>query len=281
MKQIYEYLDYQLYLADYYKRNKEESKYFSLRSFAQRIGIDASYLSKVMKQQRHLGLPYVVPTIEALRLDESQASYFETLVYFNRERSTSQKQHYFEQLISLRKSHTHCLADVQFEFYRCWYYSALRNVLEFFPFYDGGDYAELGKQLSPSITPNQARTGVILLEKLDLIEKDDKGRFVLTETSITTGESWHSLAVRAFQEETIQLSKESLDRHEPGERDVSTVTMNITEAEFVEIKKMIKNFRSSVIKYVHGVGNPNRVYQLNMQMIPLSKENSEQESKGD
>ncbi len=104
-------------------------------------------------------------------------------------------------------------------------------------------------------------------------------RYILTDSAITTGNSWRALAIKDYQVETIELSKQSLDRHEKEVRDISTVTMNISETEFLKIKEMLQQFRSSVINYVNEAENPDRIYQLNMQMIPLCKNGGDAEAK--
>ncbi len=271
MEQIYDYLDYRQYLREYYEEEKSKKPQFSLRLFGRLSGLDASYLSKIMKEQRHIGVQFLAGVAKACRLNKAESDYLENLVHFNRASTEDQKQHYFELLLSMRRPHTHHLTEEQFEFYSKWYYTGLRNLLEFYPFHKDDDYTDLGQELSPEITEQQARQGILLLEKLSLIALNEEGRYCLTEAAISTGDSWSSLAVRKFQRETILLSSESLDRHDQSRRDISSVTMNITESELSTIKDMIRKLRSSVINYVNEVPEPDRVYQLNVQLIPLSK----------
>lgn len=270
MNEIYDYLDYRKFLNEYYNFRKKESSHFSLRSFGRMVGIDASYLSKILKEQRHIASRSIVTVAEYLKFTGSRKKYFENLINFNKATNDDRKRELFEKLLSMRSNHTKNLDESQFNYYQKWYYTALRNLLEYYPFYEGGDYAALGAQLSPPISEAAAKKSINLLKKLNLIEKDDDGRYILTDDSISSGEAWSSLAITDFQQETIKLSYESLKRHEKSERDISTVTMNITENEFELIRDMIKSFRSNVIGVANRVKEPDRVIQLNVQMIPLS-----------
>ncbi|MGM0442940.1 MAG: TIGR02147 family protein [Fibrobacterota bacterium] len=272
MRRVYDYLNYREFMRAYYKHRKEENRNFSLRVFGRLTDIDASYLSKVIKEQRHLGEQYIPNIAAALKLDPSESDYFENLVYFNKARTEDNRQLYFERILAIRKPHTQCITEDQYEFYAHWYYSAVRNMLEFFPFHRGDSYAQLARGLNPAITEEQARSSLELLLRLDLIKCNDAGRYILTDNAITTGESWTSIAVRKFQNETIELSRQALSRHPRDERDISSVTMNITGEELSAIKKMLRRFRSSVISYVNHVDAPTRVYQLNLQLIPLTDE---------
>lgn len=270
MNEIFDYLNYRKYLSDYYDHRKKESSHFSLRSFGRMVNIDASYLSKILKEQRHIAPRSIDVVADYLKFNGARKRYFKNLIEFNKSINEESRREIFEKLLSMRSSHTKNLDESQFAYYQKWYYTALRNLLEFYPFYEGDDYAKLGAQLSPPISASSAKNSINLLKTLNLIKKDDTGRYVLTDYSISSGESWSSLAVTDFQQETIKLSYESLKRHKKEDRNISTVTMNITENEFSLISDLIKNLRSNVINVANCVENPDRVMQLNIQMIPLS-----------
>lgn len=270
MIDMFGYLDYREYLRAYLARRQQASPLFSLRLFALKLGIDPSYLAKVLGNSRHLGEQYVAAFGRFEKLSGRQAAYFETLVHFSKARTDDQKQMFFEKLLSLRTVYAGRLEEYQYAFFTRWHYTALRNLLEFHSFH-GDDFGALGAMLSPPITAVQAREGIDLLLKLGLIQLHESGRYVLTDSAISTGDAWRSLAVHAYQKETIQLSLEALDRHPREMRDVSTVTMNVTGEEFIRIREMIRQFRSQVISYVNGSEHPDRIYQLNVQLIPLSR----------
>jgi uncharacterized protein (TIGR02147 family) len=177
----------------------------------------------------------------------------------------------FEKLLSLKYVKSRQLLDKQYEYFRTWYHPVVRSVLEYFDF--KGDYTLLGKQLSPTITAKEARESVQLLEKLDLVQCDKDGRYRLTETAVTTGDEWRSIAIAAYQEATIRLSHEAIERHDRSLRDVSTVTMNISAADFEEIRERTAEFRRSIISFVNESTNCDRTYQLNIQFFPLTEIN--------
>jgi uncharacterized protein (TIGR02147 family) len=135
----------------------------------------------------------------------------------------------------------------------------------------GRGFRELGRQLDPPIGAKQAKESVRLLERLGLVRRDDTGRYVLADAAITTGPEWNSLAIRSFQEETLAIAREALGRHPREVRDISTVTMNIRAEDFRELQEKIARFRSSVIQHVNQCAGADRVYQLNIQLVPLSR----------
>jgi uncharacterized protein (TIGR02147 family) len=268
MKPVFEYLDYRTYLKDFYEDRKGRQGFFSYRYFGDKVGIDPSYLLKVMLKLRHLSEKSIPRICAFFGLAGTEAEYFATLVCFVKARSQSESKMLFEKLLSIRYVKSRRLVEEQYEYFRTWYHPVVRAVIEYFDFKD--DYALLGQRLSPPISAKEARASVRLLEKLKLIRHDPDGRFRLTDTAITTGDEWHSAAIAAFQEQTIRLSQESVDRHEKTLRDVSTVTMNIGAADFEEIRARITEFRRSLISFVDEQSNPDRTYQLNIQFFPLT-----------
>lgn len=268
MKSVFEYLDYRIFLKDFYEEQKERHGYFSYRYFGNRVGIDSSYLLKVILKSRHLSEKTVTAVSDFCGLTGNEAEYFHLLVHFGKARSQRESKLLFEKLLTIRNVKSRRLLERQYEYFRTWYHPVVRSVLEYFDF--KGDFALLGKQLSPPLSAKEARDSVRLLEKLQLIRKNSDGRYRLTETAVTTGEDWRSVAIGAYQEETIRLSSEAIERHERSLRDISTVTMNINAADFEEIRDRVTEFRRSIISFVTDSTDADRTYQLNIQLFPLT-----------
>ena len=268
MKSVFEYLDYRAYLKDFYEERKGLQLFFSYRYFGNKVGIDPSYLLKIMLKTRHLSEASIQRVCTFCGLTGNEMEYFRTLVHFLKARSQNESKLLFERLLSIRYVKKHQLIEKQYEYFRTWYHPVVRSVLEYFDF--KGDFSLLGKQLSPSISSKEASESVRLLEQLGLISKDLNGRYRLTDIAVTTGDEWQSAAIAAFQEQTIRLSQEAIDRHDKSVRDISTVTMNINNADYKEIRERITEFRRSVISLVNESSDSDRTYQLNIQFFPLT-----------
>ena len=270
MDNLHNYLDYRDYIANYYSTKKKETKGFSLRAFGRMIDIDASYLAKIINKSRHISERSVPIITEYFNFNNEEKEYFKQLVKYTKSKNEDEKKANLIKLLSLKQRFTKSLDSNQYAYYQKWYYTAIRNLLEFYKFKPNGDYKELAKQLAPKITEKQARESIKLLEELSLIEVGEDGFYRLTEQAITTGEQWKSIAIKDYQKETIRLCSNSLDNHPKEKRDISTVTMNITEEEFHIIRNSIKDLRKSTIGIANSVEKPNQVYQLNIQLIPLT-----------
>jgi uncharacterized protein (TIGR02147 family) len=276
MQSIFEYLDYRKFLRDFYEEKKKQNYFYSFRYMAQKIGMDHSLLVKVLLGKRHITAECTRELAVLCSFSAIEAKYFETLVNFDKARSESQSKIYFEKLLSL-KQHTSRQVDADhYEYFKKWYYSAIRSLLDFYEF-NGDNYKNLGKKLNPRISENEAREAIELLVKLGFIRKNSEGFFKPSEAHVSSGGKWHSLAIKNYQKETIALSLSSLDRDPRKARDISSVTMSITKEGMEQIREIIKECRGAIIKRVDEMNEAkrDRVYQLNMQFIPLTQDDSE------
>ncbi len=265
---IFDYFDYRKYLKDYYENKKKQNFFFSYRYVGKKVELDPGYLVKVLQGKHHIAQKTISKFIKLCKMDENEGEYFENLVYFGKAKSEKQIKLYFEKLLSLKDAKTIKTEPNQYEYYQKWYYSAIRSLIGCIGF--KGDYKSLAEKLSPKISVKETKKAIKLLEKLKFVKKQKDNTYTLTDTLITTGDEWHSIAIRQFQRETIHLAEESLTRHPKDIRDISTVTMGIHHEDLEEIKELLKEFRSSVMKFTEKSQNPDSVYQLNIQLIPLT-----------
>lgn len=270
---VFEYLDYREFLNAYYREQKRRHSYFSIRYISQRTGIDAAHIMRVLQGRRHLSDKTAAAFARLCKLADKEERYFQTLVHFNTARSSRLRQQAFERLLSLSGPRTTVLQPEQYEFYSKWYYTAIRALVGMHSFRAKRDFSRMGAMLTPAISARQAREAVRLLKKLGLVIETSEGGLEATEKHITTGTRWRSLAVRKFQTETLRLALESLERHDTNIRDISTVTVGIGKDQIPALRERIAEFRQSMMAIAEENQDPDDVYQLNVQLFPLTATN--------
>ena len=266
---LFDYLDYREFLRDFYLEQKRKNSSYSFRYLAQKTNVDPAHIARVFQLKRHLSDKSLSPFIQLCKFTEEEKIFFDRLVAFNLARTERQAKQAFEALISLSSVKSLTLRPDQYAFYTQWYYTAVRALIALRPFtvHDAGAMA---KMLSPHISPRQARDAVNLLLKLGLVCKEADGTLRCRDTHVTTGPTWRSFAAKTFQAETIRLAAESLDRHSKELRDISTVTVGIKRGRMEEMRQKIADFRKSIMRLAEEDREPDDIYQLNIQLFPLS-----------
>jgi uncharacterized protein (TIGR02147 family) len=236
--------------------------------------MDSSFLIKVLQGHLHVAEDRIDKFHKICNFNEKEAAYFDALVHFNKAKSEKESKLYFEKMLSINKAKSDKIVESQYEFFQKWYYSAVWALLDGAPF--KGDLKDLGAMLNPPIGVKEAKAAVKLLEDLKLIELGPDGAYRALGLNLTTGKEWRSVAIMQYQREMIKMAEESLERFPKAERDISTLTVNIPEAAIPEIRELTGEFRESLKKLVNSYQETDRVYQMNIQMFPLTQKRKAQ-----
>jgi uncharacterized protein (TIGR02147 family) len=269
---IFEYIDYRKLLKDLYEERKAANPSFSYRFIAQKAGFaSAGFFTNILQGKRNIGAENILKFGSVFKLKRHEMEYFELLVQFDQAKSHDQKKYYFEKILSSKRSKIKLTESWQYEFYSQWFYTAIREVIDIYRF-DGKDYAELAKKVSPAITPVQAKKAVDLLEKLGMIKPGKDGFYVQCDDLITTGYDAPTVAVTNFLVSTIDLAREAIDRYPRDKRSISTLTFSCSAEGFKSIEERLKTFRREVLEIVRDDKNRDRVYHVNFHIFPMSKQ---------
>ena len=270
MNAIFDYTDYRLYLREYYTRRKAESPCFSYQYFADRAGFKSkTFLYKLINGEKSLSAESLHKVARAIGLKKREISYFEIMVRFTDAKSVEEKDFQFRALQQFSKNlESSVLRQHQFDYFTHWYTNVIRELVVMTPW--NGDFAILGSLVSPPITAAQAQSAVANLVDLGLIVKNETGAYEQVSVSVTTGTDIQSLAVKLYQKKMLHLAAESVERHDPIDRDISTLTVGISESGVARLKEELALFRKKLIGIVADDNPADRVYQINFQMFPLS-----------
>lgn len=273
---VTDYLDYRKLLHDLYEDRKATRRSFTYRELCKKAGFSsAGFFTKILQGKSNISVRMVFKLAEAFRLTKTETDYFESLVMFNQAASHDEKRRWFEKLVSIKKSKTKTLAPAQFELFDKWYYVAIRELLDVTLVKD--DFRELAKKVYPAITPAEARGAIAVLERIGLIAKDPTGYYKRLDTVVSTGDEWESLAIQHYQLQTIELAREALYCVPKGRRDISTLSLSISGPMFARIREKLKEYRRELLDMAKQDDHADRVYQMNLQLFPLSAATPEED----
>ena len=270
MKPIFEYSDYRLFLRDYLLSVKSQGKLLTYEELGRKVGFTSKgFVTQIIQGRSKIPRDKIRKFGRALRLKKREQNYFELLVQFDQAKTHRAKNEGFQKLASRFTTRIRHVGADKYEFYSTWYYSAIRALLAYYPF--SGDYRKLAQQLTPAITPGQAKKAIELLERLSLIVKKEDRCYHLTDRILSTGDSVESVALVNLQHATMDLTKDALERFPKEQRDSSTLTLGLSQEGYQAAKEKIAALRKDLLDIAWYDRNIDRVIQVNLHAFPLTK----------
>ena len=266
----YDFLEYRAYLNAIYQEKKSSGEGFTYREFAGLCGLSsAGAIKLVLDGKRRLSLSKAQQVAKLLRLPGEEAEFFLNLVRFNDAKDDGERNAAFDKLkaaVAFRRTQENAIR--QFEYYKKWYYVAVRELVNLDGFRE--DPKWIASRLTPSITTAQARAAVQKLLKLGYLVRDPEGILRQAQPVISTEPEVASLAVKNFHREMMDRAKESLESQTSDRRDVRCVTVAISEGQAERIKQMNTQYMKDVLDVVAEDDGVDVVCQLNLQWFRLS-----------
>lgn len=267
---VYEYLDFRAFLRDHFEASKATKKHYSYRYFARHANLSSSnFLKLVIQGKRNLGPSTIEGFAKALKLDGHEAGFFATLVTLGQAQTVAERNRAFEQVAANRRFRAaRRLEGPLFEYLTRWYYPVIRELAARADFREEPRW--IAAQIRPRVTAEQARAGLATLEQLGLLVRDERGRLVRGDPSLTTGHEVRSVVVPAYHRQMIERAGSSVDTVAPEERDISALTVCVRAKTLADLKERIHRFREEMLERCDSETEPEIVYQLCIQLFPLS-----------
>lgn len=272
MPDIFAYTDYRAFLRDILAEKQRQSGAFSYRQVSQKAGIRSTgFFSWVLQGKRNISERVALELIRILKLNQAEAEYFLLLVHYNQAQTIVERKRFFDDLAAFKRKGYKAITPGQYEFYRYWYYAALRELVAVTRVGDN-NLAQTAKLLSPRLRPSEMKKGLEALARLGMIRKSKNGFYDRTDDVVSTGFKTEAVAVQSYQISCMELAKTAYDRFPRHQREMSTVTMSVDKEALRAIMDRVRKAREDIMEIARATTQPTQVVQLNMQIFPLSKE---------
>lgn len=265
------FLDYREYLVAIYQYLKHHHK-ISWTRFAECLGFGpTNVLHLICIGKRPLSTKAAQKIAPQLLPKVHQREYFIALTKYQNCRDPRQRDQQFNTLLRLKNRILTSAEDrTILEYFSAWYHPVIREMTFMQEFKSDPEW--IAERIFPRIRPEQARKSLDLLVELGLITFDQiRQRHVATSQTISTGDEVASIAIVKYHQESINLGRESLTSVEQIRRDVSAITICVSETTAQQIKNEIQLFRKRMLSIADNQQDGNQVYQLNMQLFPLTR----------
>ena len=266
---IYNFSDYRDFLKDRYRQLKAADPIFSFRHFSKQAGFGSpNYLKLVMDGKRNLSMEAIGKFAKGLRLDNHESEFFRYMVEFNQCEHPSKKKVFEAKLLYLRELFkVKTLIPELYDYYHEWYHAAIREMVKKGPVKN--DPAQIGQNLVPAITEEEASGSIELLKKLGFVGQTNDGTLV-SKDSGQVDESSVALAQKIHYEQMAELAAQSLYTQGPETQDFESITLSLPADKVGELRAKVRELVDAL--NAANTRNPaDAVFQLNVQFFALTK----------
>jgi uncharacterized protein (TIGR02147 family) len=264
---VLQFNNYRLYLRSVLAERASANSKYSLRAFAQNLGLAPSYLSAVLNGKKSLSPETAYIVTEKLHLEDQEAAYFRILAQIEGTKSPSLKESLLQRAQTL--SPTVAVNDLsvdQFKIISDWYHYAILASTELSEVEATPD--RLAKILGLSLA--EVQVAVDRMMRLEMLEKDSGGRLKKTLPNPRLVLQTPNRAARSHHRQNLEKAIESLSLQTPDERFNGSETFCIDDSQYGEFRELCKQFLDSALVLAKKAKTKNQVYHLGVQFFRFS-----------
>jgi uncharacterized protein (TIGR02147 family) len=265
---IFEHNDYRTFLKNALHEKSKEREGYSLRAFAEKLHISNSYLSEVLNSKKAFSVDLAFKVALKLDLTDLETQYFCLLVQIDQEKDPSFREEFQKRLNDLNpKRKSHDLSVDLFKTISEWYHLPILE-LTYLPGFKGTpEY--VAKKLG--ISKPEAELALKRLLRLELIEKDAKGKWRKAHNYLLSESSVPNSAFKQYHKQFLTKALESIDNQSPQERISATDVIAVDSKYLPEVDRLSQEFSAAVMRISEKSKIKDSVYALSVHFINLTK----------
>jgi uncharacterized protein (TIGR02147 family) len=269
---VTDFLCYREYLEAIYAELKREIADYSFPRFAEDLGFPRSNVLRLtIARHRNLAEGGARRVVEALGLKLDERRYFLALVQHNNALKDDEREAAFQKMIAIKtKSLPVGSASSKLKYFSEWYHPIIREMTALSDF--RSDPKWIANRLYRRILPHQAEASLALLEELELIRFErTRGRHVPTGDHVVIDRNIGVMAVTRYQQEMLDLARESLTAVPDADRDFNTLTVSISPEAEARVREILEHACAQIMALDGEATSKSFVYQINTQMFSVMK----------
>jgi uncharacterized protein (TIGR02147 family) len=115
------------------------------------------------------------------------------------------------------------------------------------------------------------RRSIETLISLEMLKRNSSGELEATGAQYTSTHEMVNLALRRAHIEGLELASQAINEVSLEQRDFSFMVMASNPHRLQKAKKMIRDFRRSLCKFLEDTDDKSEVYRLGVQLFPVTK----------
>lgn len=267
---LYTYTNYRRYLRDWFDWKKSTNHRFSHRLFARLAGQkSSSVLLSVIDGRRNLTERNIESFCKVLGHDEPAQKFFNALVDLDHATEDTEREDAWSRMWSVRRFRdAHRLTGESYRYLSTWYLPAIRELLQREDFVR--DPRWIAERIRPPITASQAEEAIESLLAAGLVEEDEDGRLRQVATRVRTPQQVEGLAVHNYHRAMCERARDAVSGAHRDERYMLGATVCVPEGMVGKLRDEFDAFQRRVLDLCDAAPAHERVFQINLQLFPLS-----------
>ncbi len=249
-------LEPRLLLANELQQRCKRNPNYSMRAFAKTLGVSHTFLSMLMRGERPFTPRMLSKIGDTLNLDPNDRN----------------------RLLNIkvpRSDNSHQVSLDIFSIISDWYHYGILNLMKLPDFKSNKKW--IAKRLG--ISELQVSLAIERLIRIEFIEEDSKGNWTRAIGDIEIDNQMYSGACKKFQGQVLDKAKESLENDSFHERAVESFTLVMDSSKINYARKRLREVSKELSNEFEGLGGHTEVYNLGIQIYPISKSKNKEGSK--
>lgn len=268
---LFDYFDYREYLQDYYQFHKKKNSAYSYRLFARKAKLGSpNYLKLVVDGKRRITDRTLYQFARGLGLSRDEEKYFRELVMYQEVSDPDSKEQHLRSLLKYQeKQRTPALLKAdRMKFLLDWHHGVIRELISTKDFQEDPNW--IAKRLGNKITEAQAKESLDLLLRLQMIRKNEFGKFEQSEPLLTTSDEVPSHVLRSLHRTYLRKAINSIFAAPMERRELSGLMISVPNGRLKDIKEEIKEFRKKLNRKYGLEKECDEVYFIGLYMFPVT-----------
>lgn len=267
---IFQYLDFRIYLKDIFNYCKKINPCFSYRYISKKVMAGSpGWFPNITSGRNTLTGTFLFRTGKLFGLNGRELDYFELITRYGQTTSIEEKGYYLSKIHEIKGVDFRLLGKEKFDYYRHWYISTIRELLLIID--TEGDEERIASLLRPQITRQEAVAAIETLKKLDLVHRNVHGKLKPTEEIVRKDSDFSSIYWATNMHAKITLALQALETLTKEERDFSEVVVPLSDEGMAEVRSELALLRKKILAISQKNTGRNRIYQCSLQLFPISQ----------
>lgn len=274
---VHAYIDYRTFLRDWLEARKQVDPDYSYTTFAEAARCAKSSLANAISGARRPRPDTLDAFAVAMELSPAERNYLGLLVDLAAAPTVDERMGVMTRIVAAERHEQVRIAENRdhaelFQYLEHWYIPAILEMVGRPGFREDPEW--IAAQLQPKVTPAEAQETLDLLSDLRLVKRDEDGRLQPQTIQFRTESETRVAAAHHYHSVVIPGLLQQLDGTQWEQQHVMAATVTLPPELVPEAKAKL----TAVMKQLTTLADdreakgPRRVYQVAVQLLPLTGE---------